>query len=85
MSRWPENNNNNMNYIKLGRAFKLIAYLLCLYILLEGLQVELTIMDMFSTVIELFFVMTHWDNPIILLYGTSKKSWHLGLLLTKEL
>ena len=67
-----------MNYIKLGRAFKLIAYLLCLYILLEGLQVELTIMDMFSTVIELFFVMTHWDNPIILLYGTSR-TIHLGI------
>ena len=55
--------------IKLGRACILGACLLCLSLLFEGLRAELTIIDRYLPVIEIFVVMILWENSTIILFG----------------
>ena len=60
------------NVIKLGIACILDACILCITLLLEIMQAELTIIDRFLSVIGIFVVMTPWDNSIIILSGKSE-------------
>ena len=60
------------NSIKLDGSWKLGAYPLCYYYLLEGLRSKLIIMNRSSPVLELFIVLTPWDNPVIILFGPSE-------------
>ena len=60
------------NNIKLGIFFILGEFLLCLPLLLEGIQIELIVMDRTLTVLELFIVLVPWYKPIIVLYVPSE-------------
>ena len=66
------------NSIKLGRACKLGAYLLCISLILEGMRLEMTIMYGSSPALELFIVMILWDNQIIILFRLSE-AIHFGI------
>ena len=62
----------SINFIKLVRSWELGAYTLYSSLLIECLQVQLTIMDRSSSVLELLHVLIPWENPIFIIFGPIK-------------
>ena len=54
------------------------AYLLCLFLPLEGMRVELNIMEESLPVLEIFIVIIPWDNTRSLLFVPSEAT-NLGV------
>ena len=68
------------NSIKLCVDLILGTYLLYVPLFFEGLQAELTVIDMTSPVLEFMFVQVPWNNPINILF-VPYKAIHLGIWL----
>ena len=66
------------DFIKLSRACILLSWVLCFYLIPEGICVKLTIIDMTLQLLKLLIVLIPWYNLILIFYEPIEET-HLGI------